>query len=159
MCYLIFILGTQSLLKVAVLNCWVFIFRMILNGIPKLTICVKVLPTNYLLRQLKRCNIPVADLRTVYLQYLRPTLEYASPAWFSGLTKSQKDCLKKLQKKAFRVILGDNHFYTQSYKDTCQLIDIPPWLIGWKNYPLVLVPPSSTPPCTETGSLQQETTT
>ena len=37
------------------------------------------------LRQLKRCNIPINDLRTVYLQYVRPTLENASPAWFCGL--------------------------------------------------------------------------
>ena len=57
------------------------------------------------LRQLKRCNIPSNDLRTVYLHYVRPTLEYVSPAWFCSLSR---ECLEKMQRKAFRIILSSD---------------------------------------------------
>lgn len=33
-------------------------------------------------------NIPVEDLKTLYLQYVRPTFEHASPAWFCGSNSS-----------------------------------------------------------------------
>ena len=80
----------------------------------------------YFLRQLKRCNIPVCDLRIVYIQYIRPVIEYASPVWFSGLTKKQLDCLEKLQKKAFRIILTYDYCINFSYELICREINIPP---------------------------------
>ena len=80
----------------------------------------------YFLRQLKRCNIPVNDLRTVYLQYVRPTLEYASPAWFCGLTKVQRECLEKMQRKAFRIILTWDFCKFKPYADICVVLNIPP---------------------------------
>ena len=79
----------------------------------------------YFLRQLKRCNIPVHDLLTIYLQYVRPTLEYAAPAWFGGLTKTQRDCLEKMQRKAFRIIFTADYCRSQPYRDICQLHNIP----------------------------------
>ena len=53
----------------------------------------------YFLRQLKRCNIPVCDLRIVYIQYIRPVIECASPVWFSGLRNNSivwRNCKRRL---------------------------------------------------------------
>ena len=80
----------------------------------------------YFLRQLKRFRIPTNDLKTLYIQYVRPALEYASPVWFSGLTKKQVECLEKLQRKAFRIILTSEYCRIHSYTDICVLLNIPP---------------------------------
>ena len=65
------------------------------------------------------------DLLTIYLQYIRPTLEYASPVWFCGLTKLQGKCLEKLQRKAFRIIFTIDYCKARSYSDICELHNIP----------------------------------
>ena len=43
----------------------------------------------FLLLQLKRSGIPAEDLLTVYTTVVRPTLEYACPAWSISLTLSK----------------------------------------------------------------------
>ena len=48
------------------------------------SMCTKFNRKLFFLRMLKHCNLPRADLVTIYLQYVRPTLEYASPVWFCG---------------------------------------------------------------------------
>ena len=80
----------------------------------------------YFLRQLKRCNIPINDLKTVYLQYVRPSLEYASPAWFCGLTKTQRECLEKMQRKAFRIILTADLCSSGTYGEICRALGVHP---------------------------------
>ena len=59
----------------------------------------------FFLRQLKRCCTPIKNLLLIYTKYVRPTIEYACPVWFSSLSKTQLDCLEKLQRKALRIIL------------------------------------------------------
>lgn len=41
----------------------------------------------------------------LYKQYVRPHLEFASPAWSPWL-ESDKDCLEKVQKRAINMISG-----------------------------------------------------
>ena len=80
----------------------------------------------FYLRQLKRCGIPIPDLFTVYVQYIRPTLEYATPVWHSGLSKKQQECLEHLQRKAFRIILSYDYCANHSYSEICSQFNIPP---------------------------------
>ena len=40
----------------------------------------------YMLCRLKRFGVPVEDLVSVYVGYVRPTVEYASPVWYGNVT-------------------------------------------------------------------------
>ena len=74
----------------------------------------------YLLRQLKRSKVSVKNLMTVYIMYVRPTIEYACPVWYSGLSKAQIITLERLQKKAFRIIFTGHLNSAKPYNDICQ---------------------------------------
>ncbi|XP_066289716.1 uncharacterized protein [Branchiostoma lanceolatum] len=63
----------------------------------------------YLLKRLKRFMLSRNDLITIYTCYIRPILEYAAPAWTSGLTKLQTEKLEQIQKRACRIILGNDY--------------------------------------------------
>ncbi|XP_066302887.1 uncharacterized protein [Branchiostoma lanceolatum] len=63
----------------------------------------------YLLKRLKRFMLSRDDLITIYTCYTRPILEYAAPAWTSGLTKVQTEKLEQIQKRACRIILGNDY--------------------------------------------------
>ena len=80
----------------------------------------------YFLRQLKRCGVSTPDLLNVYAQYVRPTLEYATPVWHSGLSKKQQGCLEQLQRKAFRIILSFDYCANYSYDEICVRVNTPP---------------------------------
>lgn len=80
----------------------------------------------YFLRLLKRSNLPIVDLKLVYVQYVRPSFEYSSQVWFSGLTKKQLECLERMQRKAFRIILTHTYCRDHSYSDICNELNIPP---------------------------------
>ena len=56
------------------------------------------------LRRLRR-SLSQAALRTIYICYIRPILEYASVTW-SNLTRSEADQLERFQRRAARLILG-----------------------------------------------------
>ncbi|KAI8498388.1 hypothetical protein Bbelb_235900 [Branchiostoma belcheri] len=63
----------------------------------------------FLLKRLKKFNLPEGDLVAIYIGYVRPILEYAVPVWHSGLTKRQSDQLERLQKRACRTIMGKDY--------------------------------------------------
>ncbi|CAH1267096.1 TBCK [Branchiostoma lanceolatum] len=63
----------------------------------------------FLLKRLKKFNLPQCDLVAIYIGYIRPILEYAVPVWSSGLTKRQSDQLERLQKRACRTIMGNSY--------------------------------------------------
>ena len=44
----------------------------------------------YMLRKLKKFNLPLNDLVLIYTGYIRPVLEYCAPVFHSGLTSEQK---------------------------------------------------------------------
>ena len=58
---------------------------------------------------LKRFGTPTEVLKSVYCSYVRPSLEYACLAWHPGLTKDQTDRLETIQKRALKIILGQNY--------------------------------------------------
>ena len=72
----------------------------------------------YMLSRLKRFGVPVEDLVSVYVGYVRPTVEYASPVWHSSIGKKQTQQIERIQKRACYIILGSN--YT-TYNDALDL--------------------------------------
>jgi len=76
----------------------------------------------YMLRSLKPFGMPVADLITVFVGYIRPVLEYACPAWHPGITKTQSDQIERVQKRALRIILANRY---DSYACALERTSIP----------------------------------
>ncbi|KAI8516655.1 hypothetical protein Bbelb_052360 [Branchiostoma belcheri] len=76
----------------------------------------------FLLKQLKKFHLPHADLITVYICYVRPIVEYAAPVWSSCLTKTQSKQLEGIQRRACRIILGNQ--YT-CYLEACSELSLP----------------------------------
>ena len=58
----------------------------------------------FLLLRLKRSGIPAEDLLTVYTTMVRPTLEYACPAWSTSLTLGLQTDMKRVQRRAINII-------------------------------------------------------
>ena len=75
----------------------------------------------YMLRSLKRFNIPVTDLVTVYSGYIRPVLGYGCPVFNGSLTKKQESQLEMIQKRARRIVLGKNYTSYREALVTCDL--------------------------------------
>ena len=44
---------------------------------------------------------------TLYSWFIRTSLEYAAPVWHPGLTQTQHYQLERIQKRCFRIILGN----------------------------------------------------
>jgi len=68
-----------------------------------------------MLKLLKKFHMPVADLVTVYIGYVRPSLEYAAPVWHSSITVKQQDMIERIQKRATKIILGPRY---DTYEDS-----------------------------------------
>ena len=58
----------------------------------------------FLLLQLKRSDIPAEYLLTVYTTVVRPTLEYACPAWPTSLTLRPQTDMERVQRRAMNII-------------------------------------------------------
>jgi hypothetical protein len=65
---------------------------------------------------LKRCKSPAEHLRKVYLQRVRPVLEYACQAWHPGLTIKLTLVLEGVQKRALGIIYSDLD-YESAFKE------------------------------------------
>ena len=61
------------------------------------------------LRRLKKFSLDTSQVFDVYVKEVRSLLEYAVPVWHSGLTRQQTNQIEKIQKTAFRILLGDNY--------------------------------------------------
>ena len=59
------------------------------------------------------------DMLDVYEKQIRCIVEFGSPVWTGGLTKSEVSQIERVQKAAFAIILG--YQYT-SYTDACKLL-------------------------------------
>ena len=68
----------------------------------------------YMLSRLKRFGVPVGDLVSVYIGYVRPIVEYACPVWHGSINAHQTHKMDRIQRRACRIILGST--YT-SYTD------------------------------------------
>ena len=76
----------------------------------------------YMFRTIKKYGLPLEDLKTVYIGYIRPVLEYCAPVFNGGLTKGHVKSLEQIQKRVFKIILG--HEYV-NYQDACLMLDLP----------------------------------
>ena len=61
---------------------------------------------------MKQLNLSTLQLYDVFNKEVRSVLEMAAPVWHSGLTKKQSNNIERIQKIAFRIILGQQY---QSY--------------------------------------------
>jgi hypothetical protein len=78
----------------------------------------------YMLKLLRKFKLPVKDLLTIYRCYVRPLLEYAVPVWNAGITDSHVHMLERVQKRALRIILGqDYNCYSHALK-LCNLTNL-----------------------------------
>ena len=75
----------------------------------------------YLLRRLRSLGTPAAELASVYTHFILPKLTYASPAWSSSLTATQRHQLERVQKRACRLILGNQFTNYQAALHTLHL--------------------------------------
>ena len=55
----------------------------------------------------------------VYTKEVRSILELAVPVWHSGLTKRQSRDIERIQKIAFKIILGVDY---DNYYQACQML-------------------------------------
>ena len=74
-----------------------------------------------MLKLLKKFHMPVADLVKVYVGYVRPSLEHAAPVWHSSITIKQQDMIERIQKRAMKIILGQNYDTYASSLTICDL--------------------------------------
>ena len=63
----------------------------------------------FILYRARQFGFSIATMLTLYQWYIRTGLEYAAPVWHAGLTEQQKTRLERVQKRCFRIILGDNY--------------------------------------------------
>ena len=75
----------------------------------------------YLLKLLKRFNLPIDDLVTIFSGFVRPIAEYAAPVWHSGLTVDENTALERIQKRACRIILGKRYTTYDEARELCEL--------------------------------------
>jgi len=68
------------------------------------TICARVAPQLYYLKQLKRTGLPADDLLYFYSTVIRPVLKYGCAVWHHDLTVARSQKLESLQKRALRII-------------------------------------------------------
>ena len=69
----------------------------------------KVNKCMFILYRAKQFSFNRDTLFTLYTWFIRASLEYAAPVWHSGLTTEQRNALERIQKRCFRIILGDSY--------------------------------------------------
>ena len=82
-------------------------------------ICGKARQKLWILRRLLKFNLDTTTLFDVYTKEIRSILELAVPVWHSGLTKQQTANIERIQKIAFKIILGDDF---SNYTQACQML-------------------------------------
>ena len=89
-------------------------------------ICTKASQKLWIIRRLKKFKLNITQLLDVYQKEVRSILEYAVPVWNSGITSKQSNQIEKIQKVAFRIILGHSYM---SYEVACTLLSMEPLYI------------------------------
>ena len=71
-----------------------------------------------ILRKLYGLKVPIKDLITIYVAYIRSLLELSCVVWHSSLTEKDSDKLERVQKVGLRIILKDGYV---SYEKALQM--------------------------------------
>ena len=66
-------------------------------------------------------NVPVEDLLTIYILYIRPVLEQSAVVWHSSIIRGEQMDIERVQKCALRIILKENYLSYQSALLACGL--------------------------------------
>jgi hypothetical protein len=74
-----------------------------------------------LLRKVASFGTGVEDLKTVYILYIRSLLEQSATVWHSSLTEENKSDLERVQKSAFKLILGNEY---ENYQKAQSKLDL-----------------------------------
>ena len=95
---------------------WALLYSLIFAGICRSTVWYqKAVVDCYMLSRLKRFGVPVGDLVSVYIGYVRPIVEYACPVWHGSINAHQTQQIERIQKRACRIILGSTYaLYTDA---------------------------------------------
>ena len=80
-------------------------------------ICQKARQKLWMLRRMVKIDLDYPTMFDVYAKEVRSILEMAVPVWHSGLTKQQVTDIERLQKVAFRIMLGEKYI---SYQLACK---------------------------------------
>ena len=62
-----------------------------------------------LLRHVSSFGAPIEDLKQIYMVFIRSLLEQSAVVWHSSLSEENKDDLERVQKSAFKIILGHEY--------------------------------------------------
>jgi hypothetical protein len=81
------------------------------------SICSKANMRVYFIKHLKRSGVEMEDVLHFYYSVVRPVLEYACPAWHTGLTRDQSDRLEAVQKRSLSIIFNMSVF--ENYLEFC----------------------------------------
>lgn len=73
------------------------------------SICSKAAKRLHFLRLLKKVNMSTDDLFYYYQSVIRPVTEYACVVWHSSLTQGQSQQLETIQRRAIKIIHGNNN--------------------------------------------------
>ena len=62
-----------------------------------------------LLHNLFQFGLPVEEMVNIYVLYIRSILETSAVVWHSSITKKERMEIERVQKVAFRIILGNDY--------------------------------------------------
>ena len=68
---------------------------------------------------MKQLNLNTSQLFDAYSKEVRSILEMAVPVWHSGLTQKQSNSIERIQKVAFKLILGEKY---ENYENACKFL-------------------------------------
>ena len=85
------------------------------------SIYIKAISKMWLLRRMKRIKMDPQLIFDYYIKEVRVLAEQGVVIWNSGLTKGQINDLEKIQKVAFKIILGDDY---RSYDAACTFFNV-----------------------------------
>ena len=74
-----------------------------------------------LLRKISSFGASVTDLKDIYLTFVRSILEQSATVWHSSISKENRNDLERVQKTAFKLILGNKY---KTYKNALELLDL-----------------------------------
>ena len=86
-------------------------------------ICKKAMRKIWTLRRMKNLGLETEYIFDTYTKEIRSVLELAVPAWHSGLTQKLSEDIERVQKTAFKIILGDYYF---DYDVACTILETEP---------------------------------
>ena len=82
-------------------------------------ICDKARQKLWILRRMLQYNLGIETMFDVYTKEVRSILELAVPVWHSGLTRRQSGDIERIQRIAFKIILG---FEYKNYNQACKML-------------------------------------